>query len=111
MKINIEESSSESDEDAALHMEVENLPSSDDDSIIGGSHYDEEFNQESLVENHLGEQSELQINTYFAVDYVTKWYIGSVIEVENDQVNMKFLERIPDDKFRWPKRAGIDPSL
>lgn len=114
-KISIEESSSESDPDDDLLLAVQNLTSSDDNSITGDP-YDDNIDDEPCCANKENrnanspesKRTDLKIGSYFAVDYVSKWYIGRVNVIENDKVTMKFLERIPEEKFRWPKRDDID---
>lgn len=48
------------------------------------------------------------VDTYDAVDYIEKWYVGRIIKDGESEVKIKFLERLPENQFRWPKRDDIE---
>jgi len=45
---------------------------------------------------------------YYAVHYVSNYYIGRVLEKDGDFVKFKFLHRVGAHVFGWPKRDDVD---
>jgi hypothetical protein len=53
----------------------------------------------------------LQLELYYAVDYIDKFYIGRLISLENGMLKFKFLHSSQitgSIKFYWPRRDDID---
>ena len=48
---------------------------------------------------------------YYAVDYNDTYYVGRALKLNKNIVTMKFLTRLTDDKFDWPKRDDLDNVL
>lgn len=102
------------DEDAARST------NNKDSNIVAHDHNEAEYSDEDLLPltNFKASGSTIfapgnnytpcAVDTYVAVDYVKKWYVGRIIEDGKAEVKIKFLERLPENKFRWPKRDDID---
>ena len=45
---------------------------------------------------------------FYAVDYLTNYYIGRAMSVENQMVTFRYLHRVGAFKFDFPRRADID---
>ena len=56
---------------------------------------------------------ELQLESYYAVDYVSKFYIGRLIKVEGRVLTFKFLHPFQSEGvtlYDWPRRDDLDDS-
>lgn len=49
----------------------------------------------------------IELEEYYAVDYVNKYYIGRALSIANQFVKFKFLHRV-FDRYVWPGRDDID---
>lgn len=72
-----------------------------------------EFRKSIIFSEHRGELQtipvpDIMLEQYYAVDYVTNYYIGRAISIANQVVKFKFLHRLGADKFDWPKRDDVD---
>ena len=61
--------------------------------------------QYTRIKKHIKEHD------YYAVDYNDTYYVGRVLKLNKNNVTMKFLTRLTDDKFDWPKRDDLDNVL
>ena len=50
----------------------------------------------------------IQREEYYAVDYVKNFYIGRVLDVIMDFLQLKFLYKVGATTFHWPKRDDVD---
>ena len=50
----------------------------------------------------------IEMGMYFAVDYVTTFYFGRVVSVEDGFVEFKFLHNISSTTYDWPRRDDMD---
>lgn len=48
-------------------------------------------------------ESDIMVEKYYAVDYLTNYYIGRAISIENQMVKFKYLYRVGADRFDWPR--------
>jgi hypothetical protein len=50
----------------------------------------------------------IELEHYYAVDYVSNYYIGRVLIQNQDLVTVKFLHRVGACRFDWPKIDDVD---
>lgn len=50
----------------------------------------------------------IQVEQYYAVEYVENYYIGRVLSQNGDYVKLKFLHRVGAHSFNWPRRDDVD---
>ena len=50
----------------------------------------------------------VQVGMYYAVDYVTTFYFGRVMSVEDSFVQVKFLHSISSTTYDWPRTDDVD---
>lgn len=53
-------------------------------------------------------ESDVIVEQYYAVDYLTNYYIGRALSTENQMVRFKYLYRVGADRFDWSRRADIN---
>ena len=50
----------------------------------------------------------IELEQYYAVDYIKNYYIGRAVSVTDGIVKFKFLHRVSATKFAWPRRDDFD---
>lgn len=51
---------------------------------------------------------DITVDQFYAVDYLTNYYINRAQSVENQMVTFRYLHRVGAFKFDFPRRADID---
>lgn len=53
-------------------------------------------------------EPDITVDQFYAVDYLTNYYINRAQSVENQMVTFRYLHRVGAFKFDFPRRADID---
>jgi len=65
-----------------------------------------ELSDDSNEEDKDTQQIQLKIESYYAIRYDINWYIGRLLNIENDLCKIKFLKS-DLDTFVWPRTDEI----
>ena len=98
------------DEGLATITHISSDSESEDDLMRERSEVNEERCQaRKRIDNYYAEiQENIAVNNYYAVYFDKKYYVGRVIEINNDDVILKFLYNKPNtSQFDWPVRDDI----
>lgn len=83
-------------EDSSSQSSDQQLILNDDPSSENIESSDDEKNTEII---------NIKVEHYYAVIYDNGWYIGRVININENQYTIKFLKEL--DKFKWPNNDDI----
>ena len=56
----------------------------------------------------LSTQMDMEVGSYYAVDYVSKFYYGRVISIRDEFITLKFLRATSTSTFGWPRRDHVE---